>query len=518
MCILAAGEGKRMLHLSKNFNKALLPLGFKASISHIIEKFPKKIEIIIALGHENKKVSEYLSCAHQDRKIRTVEIDNISNPGSGPGYSLLSCKDYLKCPFIFFSVDTIVKENIPLPDHNWFGVAPIKNSKKYCTVSMKDNLIDDLHDKIESDNKNAFIGLAGINDFQIFFDALKKNKLLIQNEKQVSNGFKALIKKKLHPLFFTWNDIGSIKGYNEAKEMFAKPNELFNFEKFDEYLYFVENNVIKYFHDKDIVKKRFLRANRLDGLCPKINLKTDFFYSYQKVAGNILYDAKDPLIVEKLLKWLNKKLWKKEVLNKVKLNEFRKDCKSFYYNKTINRLNSYYNKYKLSDLGKPVNGEPTDTVENLMSRIDWNWLIDGIPSQFHGDLQFENILFSNNFDFTLIDWRQDFSGNLEYGDMYYDLAKLNGGIYVSYNKIKQNLFSYNENTSGFVISNESDNFLKNSKKIFDNFVTEKNLDKKKIEVLTGIIFLNMAPMHHEPFSHFIYHLGRSQLNRWINLK
>ena len=39
--------------------------------------------------------------------------------------------------------------------------------------------------------------------------------------------------------------------------------------------------------------------------------------------------------------------------------------------------------------------------------------------------------------FKLIDWRQDFSGNLNYGDIYYDLAKLNGGIYVSYQNVKK---------------------------------------------------------------------------------
>jgi len=36
-----------MLHLSKNFNKALLPLGYKASISHIIEKFPKGYNTVV---------------------------------------------------------------------------------------------------------------------------------------------------------------------------------------------------------------------------------------------------------------------------------------------------------------------------------------------------------------------------------------------------------------------------------------------------------------------------------------
>ena len=41
---------------------------------------------------------------------------------------------------------------------------------------------------------------------------------------------------------------------------------------------------------KTLLKKD--RAKSLTGLCPVINLKTDFFYSYDKVNGNILYDQK----------------------------------------------------------------------------------------------------------------------------------------------------------------------------------------------------------------------------------
>ena len=126
-------------------------------------------------------------------------------------------------------------------------------------------------------------------------------------------------------------------------------------------------------------------------------------------------------------------------------------------------------------------------------------------------------MLTNNGDFALLDWRQDFSGILEYGDMYYDLAKLNGGIYVSYQKIKQNLFTYEENLDDIKISVHSDLFLKQSKEIFDNYVKKNNLDIRKIEILTGIIFLNMSPMHHAPFNHFIYHLGRQQIHKWINL-
>jgi len=38
VCILAVGVGSRMGPLTQNINKAILPINFKAVISHIIEK------------------------------------------------------------------------------------------------------------------------------------------------------------------------------------------------------------------------------------------------------------------------------------------------------------------------------------------------------------------------------------------------------------------------------------------------------------------------------------------------
>ena len=251
-------------------------------------------------------------------------------------------------------------------------------------------------------------------------------------------------------------------------------------------------------------------------MCPVIENETKFFYSYKKIDGITIYSSKKSIIVKTLLQWLKKNLWKKEYLDDQKIGSFRDACRLFYYEKTINRLNTYYDKYNLRNLDRSINGEPVETVSNLISKIDWKWLCNGIPTKFHGDLQFDNILLTNNDNFALLDWRQDFSGILEYGDMYYDLAKLNGGIYVSYQKIKKNLFTYEENLDDIKIFVQSDLFLKKSKQIFNNFVKKNNLDIRKIEVLTGIIFLNMAAMHHAPFSHFIYHLGRYKLHKWIN--
>ena len=33
----------------------------------------------------------------------------------------------------------------------------------------------------------------------------------------------------------------------------------------------------------------------------------------------------------------------------------------------------------------------------------------------------------------------------------------------------------------------------------------------KIEIMTSLIYLNMSPMHHGPFNHFIYNFGKPSL-------
>ena len=75
VCILAAGIGNRMEPFTHHINKSLLPVDFKAAISHIIEKFDINMEIVIAVGHLKKTVIDYLDCAHKGRKFTIVEVD-----------------------------------------------------------------------------------------------------------------------------------------------------------------------------------------------------------------------------------------------------------------------------------------------------------------------------------------------------------------------------------------------------------------------------------------------------------
>ena len=516
LCILAAGSGKRMRPLTDNLNKALLPVNYKAAISYVIEKHRQDVEIIIAVNYEKEKIKQYLECVHNDRKIIYVDVPKIDGEGAGPGYSLICCKDYLDKPFIFSTIDTLFPEACPLPETNWMGVGVVKDPINFCTVELKSNekLIKSLLDKRKNGTNLAFIGIAGIYDYKTFFLSLLDDKTHINGEMQVSNGFKGLINKELKPIKFSWFDIGNIDGYYLANKNFANDDIGFDFSKKDEYIYFVNNKVVKYFSESKTVKNRIQRANLLKKLIPNLINKLTYFYSYEMLDGSVLYDQKDPEIVINLLHWLKKELWITPKLSINNKNKFFEACEEFYYKKTLGRLKNYYLRFECSDEHNIINDRYVSKVSELLNQIDFKWLSKGIPAVFHGDLQFDNILFTNQKEFKLLDWRHDFSGLIEYGDIYYDLAKLNGGLYISYKKIKQNKFDIKFSDKKIYLNSEKDDFLINAKNIFNNFVFENNFDLQKIEILTGIIFLNMSPMHHSPFSHYVYYLGKLHLSKW----
>ena len=78
VCILTAGSGVRLAPLTKNINKAILPLGNKAVISHIIDKFPKNTEFVIATGCWRETVEQYIRLAHTEGNFEFINVDNYA--------------------------------------------------------------------------------------------------------------------------------------------------------------------------------------------------------------------------------------------------------------------------------------------------------------------------------------------------------------------------------------------------------------------------------------------------------
>ena len=122
----------------------------------------------------------------------------------------------------------------------------------------------------------------------------------------------------------------------------------------------------------------------------------------------------------------------------------------------------------------------------------------------------------NDNKFTFLDWRQDFAGNLDFGDLYYDLAKLLHGIIVSHRVINENLFSVKWTDDNIEFDLYRTQKLVESEMVYYEWLRKKSYDVKKVKLITGLIYLNIACLHHFPYCLMLFALGKSLLQKELN--
>ncbi len=521
VCILAAGSGKRLKKISK-IHKSLLPINARAIISSIIEKFDQSIEIIIAVGEDYEQIKEYIDFAHSKRKIRFVKVKKYSGTGSGPGRSLLECKKYLNCPFIFTSCDTLIKNKVILPKYNWIGVQNVSRPDDFLIVHKPKKGLLKLIDKKKTNyfqnqlgyKKNkykAFIGIAGIKDYDFFWKNLKKNQKFIKNEHQVSNGLESLLEKGLKLKNFKWFDTGNIQNYLNSKKRLEKK---FNLIKDGQFFYRENNLIIKYFENKNLIKNLIFRSNFIKN-SPKIRINCKNFLVYEFKKGKLLSETNSEIIFKKFLKFMNFYFWKKNSVYKNEQEKLNKYCKFFYENKTKERVSKYFELTKEKDKEHVINGVQVPKLKKLFSYVDWNELNMAIPIIFHGDLQPENIIYDKG-NFFLIDWRDKFFMNKVIGDIYYEFSKLHHALILTNKVIRDNAYFVKENKKNIVkYYFKRRNNLMNYKSILDKYINDNNYSLKKVEILSSLIYLNIAPLHHYPYSKLLFFHGKLSLYKML---
>jgi len=208
----------------------------------------------------------------------------------------------------------------------------------------------------------------------------------------------------------------------------------------------------------------------------------------------------------------------KKKLTAEKEKEFHRKNLAFYKDKTCKRVQQYFDRFEQIDSKEIINGVEIPKLMIILDMVDWEYLSKESPYRFHGDLHFENILVNdtNNPPFTLLDWRQEYGGNLEYGDIYYDFAKLNHGFIICHELINKDLYEVHHRLS--VIDYD---FLRKRNLVeceihFMEYITRKGFDYKKVEMLTSLIFLNIAALHHYPYSSLLFYLGKSSLYKCLS--
>jgi choline kinase len=512
--IPTAGLGSRLKEHSQYINKALVTLANRPIISFIIEKIPKEIEIVVALGYKRDSVKEFLTIAYPDRNFVFVDIDKYEGEGSGLGYTLLKCKDHLQCPFIFWANDTVVTDDIPSLETNWMGYSEKGDISNYRSIRIDNNdYVAEICSKGASGEVKPYIGLAGIKDYQVFWDAMEKG--IIDGAIQVgeSFGLKFLISQGIKSFIFNWFDMGNLDSLEDARNVFVNSEEPNILEKDGETIWFVNDNVIKFSIDKDFIRDRVNRVAHLAPYVPNVVDSTDNMYVYKHVKGEMFSKNSKLSEFKYFLEWMDG-FWKKKKLTESESGYFRRACFEFYNIKTFKRVKQYFTRFEQIDIEEIINGRQVPKLTEILEKIDWDYLADGVPARFHGDLHFENILINEDSQqpFTLLDWRQNFGGLYEYGDIYYDFAKLNHGLIISHELINKNYFNVTHKLDKVDYDFLRKQCLVDCENYLRNYIINKGYDFKKVQIITALIFLNIAPLHHYPYTLLLFYLGKSMLH------
>lgn len=177
--IPSAGLGSRLGTITKNINKALIPVGKKPSISYIIDWYPKDFNFIIAIGYKGQYIKDYIRIAYPKRDIKFVDVNPFDGPGSGLGYTLKCCNKYIKEDFFFHTNDGIILDKInfsAIKTDTIFLSNNRVNSLKYRTVVSKGDCISKFIDKTPKITPSAsnYVGVAYIKEFKRFKKFLSK--------------------------------------------------------------------------------------------------------------------------------------------------------------------------------------------------------------------------------------------------------------------------------------------------------------------------------------------------------
>ena len=497
--ILAAGLGTRLKNLTNHINKVLLPINNRAIISHIIDMFPPTYDFVVALGYKGDSIKEYCEVTHPNHNFIFVDVDNYEGENTGPGYSASFCSSHLQRPFYFVTGDCLIDSPLPHIDGNWLGVQPTSYPEKYSTIEVDehDNILSHKN-KSEEGNDMAFIGMAGIFDYEVFWSELEKNLVngeivtAFQNPKT----YPTLKIKKLK-----WLDTGNLDDLTKTREYY-KDKPLSLKKETDEITYKDGDIFLKFTPNKSILNNRILRANNLMQLIPNGFSHTNNFMYYNWEEGKSLYEYDDFDLFIKFLPQL------KENLNN-KIENSILDIQEFYLNKSIQRRDLFISKHNTDyfNLEHEINGNCYKPMKEIFENIDFKQFESNpFYTLFHGDLQFDNVIYNETDGmFKYIDWRDCFGKNTNAGDIYYDLAKLYGGLLVPYNLMKdESQIIFNEGSYSVNYTYPISKNLIKFKNVYESWIIENGYDLNKVRLITGLIYLNMSPLHDGKFGKMLW--------------
>lgn len=521
--ITTSGTGNRLGNLTKYTNKSLVRVGKKPAISYIIESYPENTQFVITTGYYGDHVKQYVKLAYPDKSFIFCDVDKFEGKGSSLLYSMYCAKNHLQTPFIFHACDTILSET-PVqsrPQGNWCASSYTTHREHYRMHRLMQGApnILNIDEKGSNETTHAHIGISHIENYKEFWESAESLLKDFPEDQSLSDChvINVLIERgyRFTPHFIEnriWFDIGNISGLNHAREHI--PDKFHILDKDDESIFIFNNSVIKFFNDKKTVANRITRLKYLKELGPTLLDSTDNFYKYEYINGIEASHLVDIPQFKNLLNQLQS-YWTLIEKNKT----FIKKTDKFYFTKTRDRASQFASKYKIKDQMVKINGVDVPPIDTLLNSIVPSLITTSNKYYFHGDCVLDNIIITPTNEVKFIDWRQDFCGEIDGGDIYYDLAKLAHSLVINHDLISKNLFSYKEQEIDGIKCIQVDILRKSShiefEKLLFEFAEENKFDTQRINIIKALIWINMSPLHHYPFNYFLYYYGLYHLNKFI---
>lgn len=486
--ILAAGRGSRIGRVGEALHKALVPLDGKAVISHILDLAPPGARIVIVTGHRAQQIKDYVAVAHPGVPVVFVHVDDWDQPGGGPGASLLAARLFVSGDLVFTSCDTLWEKDHTLWDSpNWAAAAPVPPGtppERWCRLEAAQPEVLRIIDKRPNGNASlAYTGLAMIAEAQqpSFWHGIEESGLL-REERQVTGGLQALVdERNLEVRHIRWTDVGDEEAYRAA----VAKRTGYDFTKHGEATYVLPEvgHVVKFTSSPGVVSARAARAKQLMEAAPKILNQTDHMLTYEYTPGTTGYEVVSDEMVQRLLEWADRNLWwpktpPEEVV--------RERALAFYHDKTVDRVNMLPQRLR-------------DKCWDALRTVDFDALAAGtVPGVFHGDFNLGNIIVTPRGDFRAIDWREDFAGEREWGDIRYDAGKLLSGMVVHWE---------NAQRGDFRPWKEGQRYAAIVRKFFNH--------RPDIDIIGALTLINSAPLHASPLDEVLVARGVDWLTEGI---
>jgi dTDP-glucose pyrophosphorylase len=513
VCILAAGMGTRSGPVGDFVHKALLPLGNRAVLSHLFDRFPAGTQFTIAVGNKAAQIESFVALAHPDVDVRFVAVDRYTGPGSGPGRSLFCCKAFLQEPFAFIACDTLITGELPAFEGNWLGVTPVSDPGNWCTVSTDAaDQVRSLHYKdANTDAHMAFTGLGFVQDVEMFWAGLESS-MGAQGECQVNEGLAALIGRGLHCYPLDWADTGTWENYQAAAKRFEK--NLSFLGKTTELTYHYGDAILKLYPSEEKAQRCVQRGQEMGDAVPRILGRQGPLVSFEFVANKLLSEGMNAHACRSFLEWAEAAFWKPR---QVDAASFQRATREFYVDKTLQRVRDFESSDPahpdLYQRGTWINGTLCQPIKALVESVADTLVQGALPSTLHGDLHADNILVTQG-GYRLIDWRDSYAG-LDVGDRYYDLAKFLHTLELSVQTMDRREFKLQISEEGVQFSHRCDYSDWMARDAFYAFAQARGYSANRIAILNAMVFINMAPLYDPALGAYLYWLGRYQLNMAI---